>query len=106
MKKEVIIYVSIFVLAFILTSVALFFLTKGKKTAAAVDSLNTAMMDSTKILQDEKKDKDESDDEVKDDKYANYTEEEKQFLMLIEKLKELQGLKTEESKDDTQVEKK
>lgn len=54
MKKEVIIYTSIFALAFILTSVALFFLTRDKNAAAA-DSLSTSILDSIKILQDEKK---------------------------------------------------
>lgn len=107
MKKEVIIYTSIFALAFILTSVALFFLTRDKNAAAA-DSLSTSILDSIKILQDEKKKDEEHDDDDDEqvDKYANYTEEEKQFLMLIEKLKELQGPKKDESEDVVQVEDK
>ncbi|MCB5250661.1 MAG: hypothetical protein RBS16_07175 [Candidatus Cloacimonadales bacterium] len=104
MKKEMIIYVGIFLLAFLFTSLALFFLTSNKKKAIESDTLavDTVFIHESDISQQPVQDIDQETESnvAKQDKSGNYSPEEIQFLELVEKLKAIYGLSTDDKKDE------
>ncbi len=97
MKKEALVYILIFILSFALTSASLYYFTQNKKTASAkADSLKQGVKTDSVFSDttEEEKPVEQVDEAPK--QQENYTDEEKEFLKLVEKIKNIHGYKTEQ----------
>jgi len=96
MKKEALVYILIFILSFALTSATLFFMTKNKKNVSVpADSLKKeAKKDSTSedIFKNVKPVEKKKEKTIEN----NYSDDEKLLMSLVEKIKNIHGIKSEE----------
>ncbi len=107
MKKELIVYILIFVISFALTSGMLFFLTKGQKTStqSKADSLKTVAKKEVvqaKAVETKKDSTAKSPASTTKKNTDNLSQQEKDFLRLIDQIKKLHGMKDEEPKEKDQ----
>lgn len=107
MKKELIVYILIFVISFALTSGMLFFLTKSQKktSQSKADSLKTVAKKEVvqpKAVETKKDTTAQKATTTAKKNTDNLSQQEKDFLRLIDQIKKLHGMKDEEPKEKDQ----